>query len=215
MNLQAKKTIAREFILLILMTLIGIAFFLCTFLYNFYTENQVNQKDQEIKSKTLIADSLSNVFDKHKKKQSWIYDKLIEEFNVDNNYTQEKAWNQLLKVAKSNNTRIKWTTTWVSDLTPFLKKIGFNTPESFQSFILKYEISSDVTRNKQLAIELKRETSTLNKEKIILQEKILNIDKQINLGIGAFVICFVIIFFMRYIYYGIRWSVKTLKQEPV
>lgn len=59
MNLQTKKILAKEFLILVLTLTLGLLSFLCTFPYNQYKYNQIENFDRTIKKRQKTADSLT------------------------------------------------------------------------------------------------------------------------------------------------------------
>jgi hypothetical protein len=145
MNLKTKKIIAREFLVFIISLSIGIIAFLGTYVYNSFYQRQIDNINQQISAKELLADSISNAYFKTP--------------------TQEPMYRQYYRY---NNALIK--------------------------------VSNE--------IDALKNSDELNR----LVSKKLNFDNQLHFGFIVFLISIFVLFIIRYVFYGIKWSIRTIKQ---
>ena len=61
LTMQAKKIIAREFLVLVILVLLGTISYFSTYVYNYFNQNQKDSLKTEIKQQTIIKDSLSKI----------------------------------------------------------------------------------------------------------------------------------------------------------
>lgn len=247
MKIERKKILAREFLLLISCSVIGVLFFFFTNLYNYFKNSELNRINTEILFKEILSDSLINSFKKKQETQVFIREKLYEhKFSLEN---PKNNWT-LTKVNRNNNLReeierIQKFEKFLNsheiyysaneNLTDFDTslsvlsaqfKINFESEESYKPFaerIKVYKIQSfqnvlknnQITRNDILnrdkSLELTRENNLLYKKVDVLKSSMFDSAQKINLTLIIFVVAILIFFPLRYLYYTIVCSIKTLK----
>lgn len=215
MNIKTKKIIAREFLIFLICVVIALVTFLTIYPYNYFKRNQIDSLTKEISEKKLISDSLSKSYKLKTEKQFWFTDKYISKFDLPRNkdYNNAKVWNRLYEIAKSDSVRYKWEKTWDKELIAFNKELGFDTPQSFQNFILTNIIyTKDIEQNKA-AEKINSEVDILQNKMSETYKKIVSTESQLRTAGLAFIISVVILFLFRYLFYGIKWSIRTLKQS--
>lgn len=215
MKLTAKKIFAREFLILTVAAVLGLVAFVCTYPYNSYQQHQADKLTTTINDKAKLADSLSKPFDNKTEQQNWLHSKVLEEYDVskDPDYTREKIWEILSDFSQKDSIKFRWTTIWSDRWTPFFKKAGFDTPEKLKKYVETNSINSTDNSNKQLATKNIQEVNSLTNQKAELQSKVLSFNKQIDFGIKSLIVFAILLFALRYLYYGIKWSVRTLNQK--
>jgi hypothetical protein len=75
MKIHVKKIMAREFLLLISVGVLGLLTFLCIYPYNSYQQHQVYRLSEKIIEKKKLSDSLVYLFNKKTEKQTWLFNK--------------------------------------------------------------------------------------------------------------------------------------------
>jgi hypothetical protein len=215
MKLTTKKIIAREFLTLTLVLTLGLISFLCTYPYNAFKRNQVERKSIEISEKSKRADSLSLSFKNKIDQQKWFFDKYSSHWDIsgDKINTSEKLWKRLDFLALNDSIKYKWQNVWDKDLIEFNKELGFLNPDEFQSFIDKNRITKTDSTNYDSSLSINSEVAALTQNKKDYDSKILSFNEQTEFGLKASIICFIILFGFRYLFYSIRWSLKILKQK--
>lgn len=207
-----QKIIAREFLVLITTLIIGIIAFLSIYPYNIYHQNQVETINAQILIKKKISDSLSQSYNKKLDRQVWFSNKYINKFNLPGWSNNDKVWKRLSDLSEKDSIRFKCKS-WDRELISFVQESGFETPEAFKNFIdANIIISDDIKRNNE-ASNMKAEIKSLNKEKEYAQSKIFSFEKQFQFALIAFIVSLSLLFIMRYIFYGIKWFIKTLNQK--
>lgn len=215
MKLTTKKIIAREFLIMILVLTIGLISFLCTYPYNAYKRNQVENKSIEISEKSKKVDTLSLSFKNKIDQQNWFFDKYSNHWDIsgDKINTSEKLWKRLDFLALNDSIKYKWQNVWDKELLAFNKEIGFTNPDEFKSFIDKNRITKIDSLNYDSSLAINSEIALLTKNKKDYESEILSYNEQTEFGLKALIICFIILFGFRYLFYSLKWSLKTLKQK--
>ncbi len=127
MTLNLKKIIAREFLILTIVSFLVILCFISTYLYNYYHQTQIEKIVEKISERRTFYASLSSTFDNKINQQKWLSSVLLEEYGESNNaeYTKESIetiWKTLSELAQSDSIKYRWEYTWNDSLTPFFKK---------------------------------------------------------------------------------------------
>lgn len=215
MKLTTKKIIAREFLIIILVLTIGLISFLCTYPYNAYKRNQVEKKSIEISEKSKKVDTLSLSFKNKIDQQNWFFDKYSNHWDIsgDKINTSDKLWKRLDFLALNDSIKYKWQNVWDKELLAFNKEIGFTNPDEFKSFIDKNRITKIDSLNFDSSLAINSEIALLTKNKKDYESEILSYNEQIKFGLKVLIICFIILFGFRYLFYSLKWSLKTLKQK--
>lgn len=214
MNLQTKKIIAKEFLVLTLVLGLGLICFLSIYPYNAYRNSQVENLSKNINVKTKLVDSLRYSYNSKAEKQNWYFEKVSSEFDHDSKYnTKEKVWNRLDDLAKKDSIKFKWEKVWSKELIAFNKEVGFETPESFKVFIEANRIQKLDTDKYNQSLKPNQEVTQLTADKSEIENKTLLSGQQFEFGIKSLIFLSIIFFGLRYLFYAIKWSLKVLKQK--
>lgn len=215
MKLETKKVLAREFMILIAVMVIGLSSFLGTYLYNFYQHKKSKNISKEIYSAKLFADSLSKPFNSKIKQHIWFYNQNNEKVNLSKAiYNNPRLlWQRLDEIALKDSIIIRYHQNWTPELKAIFTKIGFKTPEKLLDFINKNRITNTDSLMNVKANDIRKKITILKTEKHIQNSKILSFTSQVEFGWFTFCISLLVFFALRYIYYAIRWSIKILKQS--
>jgi len=95
----------------------------------------------------------------------------------------------------------------------FNKKIGFSNPEEFQTFIENNRLTKEDSINNDLTKDIIAEINLLSIKKNKLESESMSIDEQFEFGLITLIVTFIILFGLRYLFYAITWSFKTLKEK--
>lgn len=216
MKLTTKKIIAREFLTLTLVVVIGLICFLSTFPYNSFLHNQIKNLQGEIDQKRTLSDSLLKPYSTILQNQAWYFKKLNDEFDLGEHNTIDKWWIHSVQIAKKDSIRILWEETWSQDKTiiRFFNKMGFPNGDSLQRFIITNTLDKSDIENKTKADKLQKEIAETESKQKNVANSILTYEGQLSFSMMALIILASVSFGLRYLYYGINWSLKTLKQKP-
>lgn len=215
MRLYIKKIIAREFLVLVLVSFLCGIGFLLTYPYNAYQKNQVNRFSSAIGLKEELFDSIYHFYKLKYDKQNWFFTQYSNEFGtLDYRYnSKEKVWNRLSYLSKNDSIAFKWNRVWDADLIKFHKEIGFQTPQQLDAFIKENSMSLNDSASKNSALKVMNEIDSLRNQQKQFNGKILSYEDQINFSIMVWIVFACLLFGLRFLYYAIRWSIVTLKQD--
>jgi|GEM_PF-3568400 len=261
MKTGAKKIIAREFLMLIAVLVLGLLVFLFTFPYNLYKKHQATNLEDSIVNTQKLYDSINRSLNKG----NWyppIKDQEVISssdtgfvMKADNLPKLPKGFTLLQKkllplysfFRLANDPKIP-----SAQLYENLKADGYGTENIGSEIEFIHKLKSD-KKAKQLyslliidgytikslsteqnfsnAMKIKSEYwdraynleeesrhlikqfNKLNNQKANLELETLTFKDQVRLGLLAILFSSSILFVFRYIYYAIRWSIKTLKTE--
>ena len=213
MNIKNKKIIAREFLILIAVTTVGLLSFLCTYFYNWNKSSQVKKADEKIVYQTHLADSLSKSFkDKTIDGKDYIsrvffaLNHISDEYGIPNHFTySEPDFRQKILTDKNFRDSIYRT---------FQNKVeGFTiTQPQFDSSIDKQLTADDISKQKQ-SQEILQSLKVIRNEKEKTSSSILTYNEQVVFGLKVLILTAFLFFVLRFVFYAINWSIKTIKQK--
>lgn len=216
MKLITKKFIAREFLILLSSLIIWIASYLSISLYNLFHQHEIKNTDDMIYMKIQMADSLSKAYDQKKDKQLWFTNNYKERYSdLPKSYEQANQiiWRNFKSWRDENVIVDKWNKVWSKDFISFITQLEFENPTVFKNFIEQNLITSNDSLNKQKSDLYRNEINKLKVKKAALSGKLFSRDEQYQFSIQFFVCSLIVLFGVRFIYYGIKWSVKTLREN--
>lgn len=212
MNLYAKKIIAKEFLILVASFLISFFAFASIYLYNYYLQSKYNMVSDQITAKEKLSDSLNRVYYEKPNNQYWFSYLFLQEFEVPNQTNTDDVWKRLEYLSKNDSIKIKWKS-WDKKLISFIQQRGFETPEKFKDFIDSNTITSNDIKIHETVLSLRDEIKSLKKNQRDVATKKFSSQEQFRFGLIAFFILFICFFVCRYIFYGLQWSLRVLKQK--
>jgi len=208
MNLKTKKILAREFLAFSICILITLLTLGTTYIIDKLRYNDVNKQIAEklIKSKELTQTYIKK--ENNQKKFTRFY---TDKFKLPKNiYSNQQVWKRLSSIAVNDSVEYKWRKVWNKELMSFNKELGYKTPNDFKNFILINMFtpndSINYKKNKLINEEIDELKYKLNNHILIKKEE------RVHIVFLAICITFTLLFLIRYFYYGIKWSLKTLKQ---
>jgi hypothetical protein len=216
MKLTTKKIIAREFLAALLVLAIGLTTFLGIYAYNSIKEKKISRLTSEINIASKQVDSLSYSYNKKTDKQNWFFKKWSSTFDLseDTLYnTLEKVWKRIDYLAQQDSISYRWKNIWHKDLVTFHKEIGFQNPEEFKAFIDDNRISEKDKSDFTKSIEKKAIVTELDNQIKETQKSKLSNDEQLDFTTTTILLVCLFIFGFRYLYYGVKWSIRILKEK--
>ncbi|MCB0401699.1 MAG: hypothetical protein KDD41_06415 [Flavobacteriales bacterium] len=193
------KIIAREFLLIILSIIIlGIAY-VSIKIYNYYHESKIIELEDKIDIEKNQLESI-NFYEK-KYNQKWLYEK----YQV--HYSYNMFWDRLQQLAEKDSIQYLWNR-MNQENNDFLFSIGFNHHTDFQEFILLNSFNIEDKRKYKNILKIKID---LKNEKLFHESKNINNYEIKKLLKSLSIILLLLFFIIRYLYYSIKWSIKTLK----
>ena len=228
MKLQIKKIIAREFLILLLSASIALVSYLVIYPYNYFKQREVDKLSQQISLNKSISDSLSKPLKTKTEKQLWFSDKYYKEYHLDDPYKTSKYYDEYgIPIMEHNSNlrvfeRLKYLSQndsifllWKDkkDFEEFGGRFGFQTPKDFKVFIDDNIITQDnITKSNQSdTVDNKIKADLLERDNI--KTKVVPSNTQMTLTYSIFLFAIIALFGLRYIFYGIKWSLRALKQK--
>lgn len=204
MNIETKKTIAKEIIYFFSVIAMLLIIFLGIEIRNTFLNNKKNNFSKEISILKVKIDSIEKKLPKEVNKKPkfdeyGILIKNVDYFNILGNTMhlkktdREKLDNIMLKMINNNE----------SDEN---KKLVVN------DFIQKYGIKKTLKLNK--ALEKLEKTKTETSQKLqITENKIVNINETKNIVFWCTIVFFVLLYPFRFIFNLLKWSFKIIKNK--
>jgi hypothetical protein len=214
MKLSIKKTIAREFLILITLILFSVLCGICIYPYNVFLKSQITSIEKEISFQSKQSANLSSVFRKKRLTQETFIKALTLEYNIsetDEN-TTEKTWKVLEERYTSDSIPIFYKK-WDKKVVEFLKSRGFNEGKGFEKFVGENILNKNDSINYLKSKKVDQSISELKIQSNHFKDKILSSKEQMNFSFLIFIILMLVAFPLRYLIWGIKWSIKTIKQN--
>lgn len=206
MHIQVKKIIAREFLMLLGCFIIVTLTFIVLLILNF------NYNRKIIKSETLIAkhyqiqDSLSKEFAKEAQQQvaftKHVNGSLSAEYAA---YSNLELWNRFKDLVKKDSLENKWNSWDTAHKNPFLT-YHINSAHELETFINKNIPNLSLQNYNDSVLRSFGRIKSKQEEQVFTQEE------KSHYSLIAFLIAFSLLIGLRYLIYGIKWSLKTLKK---
>lgn len=202
MNLKLKKIIAREFLIIVALIILSFTSFVGTYLYNKYLINKKVEIENQI---DIQLDSISNLTEIGANKlefKNWVILKSLTENRKQllrilySRYAPQQELSEARLIAINR----KYGEDNIRLAEDFYNKYLRDNREVVGIDSLNFKIASEIlnTITKQRSLKRKIETQILSKE------------EQREIGLDILIYLTFIFFPIRYFYYGIRWSIKTL-----
>lgn len=216
MQLKTKKIVAREFVIFMVSILVGILCSLFIFSYNHYKNNKLDSLTKNINETTTQANKLASAYISKTGRKQWFFYRYKDAFNVhvDNRYNSSTGvWDMLERLAKNDSIQYKWEHVWDNELLSFIKNLGFNDYNSFETFIESNVINDVDFENHKKSLSLRPKIDSLSSERSKVQSQIFSTEEQVDILIKTLILQAICFFLLRYLFYALRWSLKTLKQK--
>ena len=215
MKLQTKKNIAREFLILITISVMSLISFVLIFPYNLLRQHQIDTLTKDIYHKTEFADSLTDSYNRLNIKQQskdnfikQVHNAIVNRFGKDNVVDYNEFYN---KITTDKN----YAKQVHNQLSIDYGKDNVISFYDFNKNLVDVKKANDsipyYTERKKQADNIYIEISSLEKNKEYAQSKIFSSKEQIHFAVIILKILLSLLF-IRYIFYSIKWSIKTLKQ---
>ena len=215
MKLTTKKIFAREFLTLILILVLTGLFILIIYSYNAYKQTKIDSIRETINFQNKKSDSLSNQYNEKLSAQRVFFVALTSEFSITDpeQNSSDKTWKILRDSYYSDSMAIKFEKNWDAKLVSFLKSKGYESGNTFENFVGKNILTKDDSINFQKSDKINQSISGLEKNINNYHYQIISSDEQLRLSLWVLVILLIIIYPLRFLLIGIKWSIKTIKQQ--
>jgi hypothetical protein len=202
MKLTTKKIIAREFLALLLVISIGLTAFLSIYPYNAFKEKRISRLSNEINTTSKQIYSLS-----------FAYNKKLQAIQNSYNLFVKQGYNKNIDTFKS-----------------LISKNPDALNDSYNIFVSEGYTKSIDDYKKLMGIDHNRISERDNSDFILANEKktiIANLDKenketkksklsyheQLDFTYNTILLLCIFIFGFRYLFYGVKWSFRILKEK--
>lgn len=192
MHLKTKKKIAKEVLLLLSCAVIALIIFIMVYPYNWYCDYKSESIQTLITSKTIQSDSLNNNFNT-KLKQA------LRDFVATSNSLKYKTEEELM----SKFPEFKGYD--IQSLRDFVATANSNKYSEEELFSKFPEFGFGNVK--------KNEILKLTSEKQMWEKKAMTTTEQMEFAIKTLIIALIFLYPIRFLYWLIVWSFKTLKQK--
>lgn len=184
------------------------------FLYNKYYNDQIGRLNILTAEKKELDNSISRTINQKNKKQKWFFESAASRFDLSKSEYKdiEALWPILERIATNDSIQYYWNERWDLSLKEFHKSIGFDNWNELNSFIKDNSFNSEDEQILQKSLKLKEEIGILNRRKENIKNQILSDKQKDDIIRKTGISLFAILFLLRYLVYGVRWSIKTLKE---
>lgn len=212
MNSKTKQKIAREFLIFMSVISFGLLTLIGTYIYNWNNSYKVKKQENFIKLQSKIAYSLSSPYDNKLKNgkdyiariyltlknNSGSYDLSIEK------YDESEFRNKILSDLNFRNSIFKL---FEESLENFNKtKLQFDN-------LIDNPVSNKEIVDKQRADRIRINLKRINIKKKQILDSILTFKEQISITLKITLLMFFLVFILRYLFYAIRWSINSIKNQ--
>lgn len=212
MKLNRKKIIAREFLLLMVCIFISVIAFVGIYPYNHVIKSKVDKIEKKIIPLANELQEIEEPINAKLSKQKWFYEKWQENSNLVDYKNYSEIWEKLEYLHSKDSIKVKWNSVWAEPVLNLIKSLDFKNPTQFDKFIEDNSLNRDELDKIQVADNIRSEISDYKNQIESINYNLLDIDDQFNFALFILVIAGIIAFPIRYLYYSVRWSIKTLKQ---
>jgi len=210
MDNKKKRIIAREYIMLMIVLLIGILTYLSTIIYNLNLQRGIKATKEKIKINKVQIDSLSLIYREKSNQQVYLFEKFKNEFDVSHMNTIDTFWARTEHVARIDSFRILWETKWDRSIISAIQNMGFKTPDDLQNFVISNSYLPIDLKNDSLSILIRKNNEDLLQDLALTESKVLSRKGLIKIVELSLIISFSILFILRYLVILLKWSIKTL-----
>lgn len=210
-----KKIIAREFLILLSVAILWSVIYFSVFQYDNYQIKQFNNFTSKIKT-----ENSKKIFDEKQiiiknENQEWFAIKLFEKFDIFNAKKTEieSLWLDYKNIVDSDSLKYLWNNKWDKKLINFYNESGFKSSIDLKLFIQKNLINSKDSMTINHIREHSKKINNLTAERGLIENKIYEKYEFINFNYYSILILLLIFFFIRYLFYAIKWSLKVLEDE--
>ena len=209
MNKKLRKIIAKEFLILVSSLFLILILFICVYPYNDFQKSKINQTDKIILSKQRSLDSLDSIKTLHR-----LYKYKLKKIRIKghslNNKQIDTFFATFYNVYKKDSVIYNWYNDWDIELKNVWGSIGIKSGEQLKDFYVKYDMldkTKDINQINQDIIKLDAKKFELEQKGFFSELEKTNLFKKITFFVLS------ITFILRYLYYSIIWSIKTIRQN--
>jgi len=215
MNKSTKKVIAREFLFLFSsIVFVLLVYGICLYPYNWYQQSKIEDVEIKVIDNHLTASQIRRDLNPKLLEQIWIFDEVSSNYDLSNSAyeTREKLWEAYTTSVNEGTIVSKWHSQWKIDgQQDFYLGLGFATPESWEAFIIDNTFTKEDSVKTDRLMEIEKEINELEKRKSEINQNKLTQTEGSLILYWAFLSVFGVLFFLRYLFYVLKWSIHQLK----
>ena len=212
MNLRTKKILAREFLLIIICIVISSFGFLGVMAYNGF-QNRLLKK--LLVEKLFFLNKIQNLESTYTLKirnQKRFYDESVKNNWHTRDWDYLNLWNKLQTLKKSDSINYQWKNLYGEEFQEIVKnQFGIQNGKDFENFIGNNSLTKKDNRSQIEIITINSTLKKINDQIKIRQKKVFQKNEKMEFAFMCLFILGTILFPVRYLLYGIIWSLKTLK----
>jgi hypothetical protein len=212
MNIKTKKVIAREFLALLLVIGIGLTTFCSISIHNAICNKKIDKMKIEIDTSFKEMNILLFAHNEKLNNQNRLFRKYNDITRFDGN-TSKKFWQRLDEIAQRDSISHKWDNIWSEELRIFFKNNGFQNKQELEVFIAKNRITEKEKSDAVKAGEKRAYINDLKEEIIVTTKSRFSFEEQISKTSYILILSIICVFSLRYLVYGLKWSLKVLNQR--
>jgi hypothetical protein len=213
MKLNKKRIIAREFLLFLGCVLISSLAFIGTYPYNYSIDSKIDKLEKDIIPLTIAIDSLETTINAKVAKQKWLFEEWQKNTDLADYKDYNEIWQILEYLHKKDSIEYKWNNVWANTVLDFNRSVGFKNPTQFDKFIKDNSLNDSELKIATETETVRVKVANLESQIKNYKYKILDIDDQLYFALIFLIITGIITFPIRYLFYSVKWSIRTLKQK--
>jgi hypothetical protein len=208
--MNIKQIIAREFLVLIFTCVLCALTLPITYFLNAYYSNKAEALEELQSKKEALSDSLEKPFNKKLRIQSWFYEKVEDYGFTDLPPSDILLWEDAL--TNKDSIEIKWHTNpdYKMNVIPFCKSINIKGPKQYYAFIVNNTVTHKDSLDKKRSEAINDTVLGMINEKYKYYASSMSYEQREQFTYNSFFVLIALLFGLRYLYYAIRWSIRTL-----
>jgi len=213
MKLHKKKIIAREFLILLGCIALTVFVGLGTIPYNYFVNLHI--ENLPVSTQTLIKEihNLEKIYKLKESKQKWFYNENKKRFSEASYISFTDLWGRLRDLQKADSIMYKWDNVWDKKVKEMFSAMGLKSGSDLNRFIAEYSFSKEDLVLKSTANLKYRELDKIRNQMRQGKDLLLDAKEQTNFVLVCFLLISIIVFPIRYLFYIIKWCIKTIKQK--
>jgi hypothetical protein len=207
---KTKKTIAREFLLLLGQIFIVGVVVVGLILYNAYYNSKCRSIKEQIKLNNERAMQLRSPFRNKISNQVRFFSEVLSDENKE---SQTKAWKRLEYLAEADSIKYRWYNSWDFNTIYNIQSFGLNTHVQFQRFIKQNKITVEDINNDNRAEKLYSDNKVLNLQLNKYKSMLMSGTAIQDWGINVILFLTFFVYVVRFVVIGVKWSIITLRKQ--
>lgn len=179
---------------------------------NYYIKSQINKLENnkiQLSSEIITLGKYINV---KLSNQKWFFNSWQEKSNFVDYKNYSEFWKRLENLLERDSIEYKWKNMWDESIIDFNENLGFKNSAQLGKFIEDNSLNKNEKKYLENLIIKEAEVANISSQINIKQTKILDFTSQVNSSLYILFIVGIIAFPIRYLYYSVKWSIKTLNQ---